>query len=166
MIAKCVECEKEYELKFGDKPKDFECVCGGNLRILTFKELHQKNKEKFQIESNTTETKLETIPNGEKSKSHKSFKDLYVETERKEQKFYDKHKKGIKFSLKIIIIIFIAIGSFFWLFLFFPIGIFGFVVLFGIFYGDRRKNLISCPDCGRKVSNKAETCPKCGHPFN
>lgn len=155
MIAKCVECGNEYELKFLENIKDFQCDCGGELRTLTFEELHQKNKVKIQKEDNI----IGNEPNN-------SFKDSNVENKEDEQKFYDKHKKGIKFSLKIIVIIFLALGSFVWLFLFFPIGILGFVVVFGILYDDRRKNLISCPDCGRKVSNKAETCPKCGHPFN
>lgn len=25
--------------------------------------------------------------------------------------------------------------------------------------------LITCPECGAQVSDKAHTCPKCGHPF-
>jgi len=27
-------------------------------------------------------------------------------------------------------------------------------------------SLIKCPECGRDVSDKAATCPNCGHPIN
>lgn len=31
MIAKCKECDKEYNVKFSDKLSNFECECGGEL---------------------------------------------------------------------------------------------------------------------------------------
>jgi len=27
-------------------------------------------------------------------------------------------------------------------------------------------DLILCPDCGKQVSNEAESCPECGYPIN
>jgi len=29
VIAKCVKCEKEYELEPDEKPSNFQCECGG-----------------------------------------------------------------------------------------------------------------------------------------
>jgi len=26
--------------------------------------------------------------------------------------------------------------------------------------------LINCPECGKRISNQAESCPNCGHPIN
>lgn len=26
--------------------------------------------------------------------------------------------------------------------------------------------LVSCPECEKRISNKAESCPNCGHPIN
>ncbi|WP_308572152.1 zinc ribbon domain-containing protein [uncultured Methanobacterium sp.] len=34
VIAKCGECGNEYELEPGESPADFQCECGGNLKIL------------------------------------------------------------------------------------------------------------------------------------
>lgn len=31
--------------------------------------------------------------------------------------------------------------------------------------GDEDMALIKCPECGREVSDKARSCPGCGHPF-
>ena len=39
MIAKCTECGKEYEIKDGEKPSDYQCECGGELQ-------HQKTQSK------------------------------------------------------------------------------------------------------------------------
>ncbi|MDY9922796.1 hypothetical protein [Methanobacterium sp.] len=48
MIAKCKECGKEYELKFGQRTSNFQCECGGDLRKLTFRELYKENEERLQ----------------------------------------------------------------------------------------------------------------------
>jgi uncharacterized membrane protein len=48
VIAKCTECGKEYELKEGKKPSDYQCECGGELQ-------HQKpQREKTVTKSSTT----------------------------------------------------------------------------------------------------------------
>jgi hypothetical protein len=39
VIAKCIECGKEYEIKDGEKPSDYQCECGGELQ-------HQKTQSK------------------------------------------------------------------------------------------------------------------------
>jgi hypothetical protein len=45
MIVKCVECGKEYEVKFYNKLSNFQCDCGGDLRQLAFDEQREeKNK--------------------------------------------------------------------------------------------------------------------------
>lgn len=33
-LVKCIDCGQEYEIKKGDKPSDFQCNCGGELRYL------------------------------------------------------------------------------------------------------------------------------------
>ena len=48
MIAKCTECGKEFELKDGEKPSDYQCECEGEL-------LHLKpQREKPVTKSSTT----------------------------------------------------------------------------------------------------------------
>jgi hypothetical protein len=32
VIVKCKECGKEYQLKPGENPEDYQCECGGRLR--------------------------------------------------------------------------------------------------------------------------------------
>jgi DNA-directed RNA polymerase subunit RPC12/RpoP len=32
VVAKCVKCGKEYELEHGEKPSNFQCECGGELK--------------------------------------------------------------------------------------------------------------------------------------
>ena len=62
------------------------------------------------------------------------------------------------------------IGSITMLFVFFPIGILGFIILVGFLFDtsnkNKNKNMINCPDCGKQISAKAEECPKCGSPLN
>ncbi len=85
------------------------------------------------------------------------------------QKTKDKSKKS-HLGFKIIVIGVIGLISFAWLFLFFPIGIIGFIFFFGLLYDEMRtktrKDIMQCPACSRDVSKDAGVCPRCGHPLN
>ena len=71
-----------------------------------------------------------------------------------------------KTTLKTIIIIFLGIGSLFWLVLFWPIGVLGLaIVVYLIFDNDKSPDLVPCPNCGYKISKNAIICPKCGREF-
>lgn len=48
MIVKCKECGKEYQLKFTENYRKFQCECGGDLRTLKYKEISQRNKKEKQ----------------------------------------------------------------------------------------------------------------------
>jgi hypothetical protein len=56
MIVKCVECGKEYEVKFYNKISNLQCDCGGDLRQLTFNEHREEKKNKFDKKSDNQNT--------------------------------------------------------------------------------------------------------------
>lgn len=47
MLAKCKECGKEYDLKKGEKASDFQCECGGKLRVVPSKPNYVKKEKKL-----------------------------------------------------------------------------------------------------------------------
>jgi DNA-directed RNA polymerase subunit RPC12/RpoP len=67
-------------------------------------------------------------------------------------------------TLKTIVIIFLGIGSLFWLVMFWPIGLLGLAFVGYLIY-DKSVDLVPCPNCGYKISKKAIICPKCGREF-
>ena len=98
VIVKCKECGQEYELERGQRSKDFQCECGGDLRILTFKELRQKNKDKHQKDNNISS-------NGEtpSNKSSPGKPD-------KPRKSWSEQSTGIKvLSIIIVFVVFLGI---------------------------------------------------------
>lgn len=49
MLAKCKECGKEYDLKKGERVSDFQCECGGKLRVIPPKPDYDITKKKKEV---------------------------------------------------------------------------------------------------------------------
>ncbi len=61
VIVKCKRCSKEFQLKFTENYKNYQCDCGGDLRTLSFKEIGEmnkrQNKEFKSLKSNKDEVR-------------------------------------------------------------------------------------------------------------